>query len=196
MKMYQLLLAVCLLATTSHLWAQCPPGQNELRLEIQPDEYWYEVSWKVTNQTGSTVLFSGTCANQNFATYQYCVPDNACTVFRIADSYGDGMVPDGFYRLYFNGELIYENIGGNYSTGENVYVGCPPGTHCGNPFVLDTGSFVTPTADETWYSFVPADTGTYQLSTCFSENTCPTKIWVYDQCQGITITNNQTGAIF
>jgi hypothetical protein len=196
MKMYQLLLATCLAAATSHAWAQCPPGQNELRLEIQPDEYWYEVSWAVTNQTGSTVFFSGTCTSENFATYQYCVPDDVCTVFRISDSYGDGMVPDGFYRLYFNNELIYENIGGNYGTGENVYVGCPQGTHCGNPFDLATGTFVTPTADETWYSFVPADTGTYQLSTCFPENTCPTKIWVYDQCQGITITNNQTGAIF
>lgn len=196
MKISRLLLAICFMATATHLWAQCPPGQNELRLEIQPDEYWYEVSWAVTNQTGSTVFFSGACFNENYATYEYCVPDNVCTVFRIADSYGDGMVPDGFYRLYLNDELIYENIGGNYGTGEDVYVGCPQGTHCGNPFVLDTGSFSTPTADETWYSFVPADTGTYQLSTCFSENTCPTKIWVYDQCQGITITNNQTGAIF
>lgn len=196
MKIHQLLIALCFAAAAPSAWAQCPPGQNELRLEIQPDEYWYEVSWAVTDQSGSLVYFSGACANQSFATYQYCVPDDGCVVFRIADDYGDGMVPDGFYRLYLNNQLVYENIGGHYGAGENVYVSCPQGTYCGNPFPLDTGTFATPTADEAWYRFVPADTGTYQLSTCFPANNCATKIWVYDQCQGITITNNQTGAIF
>jgi hypothetical protein len=190
------LLPLCLLAFSFQLQAQCPPGQNALRLEIQPDMYWDEVFWTVTNADGSIVYVSEHCTDEGFAVFDYCLEDGFCHVFRITDTYGDGMVPNGWYRLFLNNTLIHENLGGNYGYGENVHFSCPQGTFCDNPFTLDTGTLVTPTADETWYSFVPSQTGTYQLSTCFPANACPTKIWVYDHCAGITLSNDQTGAIF
>ena len=177
--------------------AQCPGEQHTVRLEIDPDQYFREVSWRLTNTDGSVVYASDSCYNQDLAVFNYCVSAHGCMVFRIKDDYGDGLMPDGLYRLFFDESLIRENIGGDYDFGEATYFACPPGGFCNNPFKADIGTQVTP-ADlpEIWYSFAPADTGIYQISTCFADNTCPTQIWLYDHCTGITLSNDQTGANF
>jgi len=175
--------------------AQCP-GQ-QVRLEIQPDLYFMEISWQLTNLDGSVVYAEGNCVSSSLATFNYCVLESGCIAFRIKDNYGDGLMPDGFYRLFFNDTLIHENTNFNYHFSEITYFGCPPGSFCNDPFVADTGTYVTPeNLPEAWYSFTPADTGTYQISTCFATNICATQIWLYDQCTGITLSNNQTGANF
>ncbi len=197
MKHLLLVLWTSLWSFSTSLFAQCPAGQDSVRLEIDPDQYFMEISWELTNLDGSVVYATGNCINQDYAVFNYCVPDAGCVVFRIKDSYGDGVKPDGFYRLLVNDTLIQENLSGNYNFGENVYFGCPPGSFCDSPFVVDTGTYITP-ADlpEVWYSFTPADTGTYQISTCFADNLCSTQIWLYDHCAGITLSNDQTGANF
>ncbi len=177
--------------------AQCPAGQSSLRLEIDPDQYFMEESWQLTNLDGSVVYAQDSGYQETLSIFNYCVPDSACTVFRIKDQYGDGMQPDGYYRLFLNDSFIYQNIGADYHFGENVYFGCPPGGFCSSPLPLDTGAWVTPAGlSEIWYRFTPADTGTCQISTCFPGNLCPTKIWLYDHCTGITLSNDQTGANF
>ncbi len=197
MKNLLLTLPLVLLCSLTSVFAQCPAGQLSVRLEIDPDQYFMEESWQLTNLDGSVVFASDSCFNADLAIFNYCVPANGCTVFRIKDSYGDGITPDGYYKLFANDSLIHENIGGDYHFGEKVYFGCPPGTFCDAPFPVDTGVWTTPAGlAEIWYAFSPADTGTYQISTCFAENLCPTKIWLYDQCNGITLTSNATGANF
>ncbi len=186
-----------------HLWAmsalsaQCPAGQYGVRLEIDPDQYFREVSWRLTNLDGSLVYAFDTCSTPELAVFNYCVSDNDCVAFRIMDDYGDGIAPDGMYRLFVNDSLVQENTGGDYDFGEIIYFGCPSGSFCNNPFVVDTGAWVAP-ADlrETWYRFTPADTGTYQINTCFAENVCPTQVWLYDHCTDIALSNDQTGANF
>ncbi len=192
-----------LLLLLTSLWslpvmiAQCPANQSSVRLEIDPDQYYMEVSWKLTNLDGSVVYGSGNCPSQDLAVFNYCVPTDGCVAFRIKDSYGDGMMPDGYYKLFVNDTLVHENIGGNYHFGETIYFNCPHGSFCDDPFVMDTGTYVTVGGlPEVWYSFTPADTGTYQISTCFADNLCPTQIWLYDHCAGITLSNDQTGANF
>ncbi|MEO6037727.1 MAG: lysyl oxidase family protein [Saprospiraceae bacterium] len=176
--------------------AQCPPGQHFIRLEIDPDQYFIEVSWQLTDLDGAVVYAADSSQSEELAIYNYCVPDDGCIVFRIMDQFGDGM-PDGYYLLYLNDSLIHVNATGNYHFGENVYFGCPPGGFCLTPFVLDTGAWTSPAGlPETWYRFTPADTGTYRISTCFAANLCPTKFWMYDHCEGISLSDNQTGANF
>lgn len=191
-----LFLPILFLALTQQASAQCAAGQNSIRLVIDPDQYFYEVTWEIANSSGNEVYATGTCANTQLATFNYCAPQGVCTVFRIRDSYGDGMTPDGYYQLYVNDVLIHENIGGAYSTIEETYFDCPPGTSCNTALQVDTGFHTSPPLPEIWFSFTPADTGTYKLNTCQPGNDCPSKIWVYDACSGITVTNNQTGAIF
>ncbi|MCA0238661.1 MAG: T9SS type A sorting domain-containing protein [Bacteroidetes bacterium] len=186
----------CGLLLSGVLQAQCPTGQKNVRLEISPDQYWYEVSWKLTNANGSVTYASGQLPGQVLSTYNYCVPDNACVVFRIKDSYGDGMLPNGYYRLYINDTLFYENPNGDYGDGENIFFNCPPGTYCDAAVPVDTGLTVAPAGGEYWYHFVPEVNGTYEVSTCLPGNNCPSKIWVYDHCSNISTNNDQTGTIF
>jgi hypothetical protein len=177
-------------------WAQCPAGEQKITLEIDPDEYFEEVTWIVQN-AAADIYFEGDLPADGLFIFDYCMPTTGCTTFRINDVFGDGMVPDGYYKLYVNDTLVYENFGGNYGYGESVILSCVPGAYCTTAFPLDsTGSYVTPTTGETWYAYTPVENGTYELNTCGSANTCPSKIWVYNRCENLVVTNNQTGASF
>jgi hypothetical protein len=175
---------------------QCPPGQSIFRLELDTDGYFYEVSWQVGTADESVVYGQGTPANDLSAVYEYCVPDNTCLRFRIADSYGDGIAPDGVYRIYLNGVLIRESIGENYGFSQTTTFNCPPGTTCTSTLDVTEGTWSTlDGGGESWYKFVPTQNGTYALSTCFNTNTCPTKIWVYEACGGL-VSENNLGTLF
>jgi hypothetical protein len=176
--------------------AQCPSGQIPVRLEIDPDQYSNEVSWQFVNGNGSVLYSQGNCTNSDPAIFNYCLPNNGCIIFKIKDDYGDGIAPDGHYKLFINDTLRHENPTGAYGAGEEVRFNCPQGSFCDNPFTAVLGLQSTPTEAESWYIFTPADTGTYKISTCALGNICPTKIWVYDHCAGIVVSNNQTGASF
>ncbi len=56
------------------------------------------------------------------------------------------------------------------------------------------GAHTAPAA-ETWYTFTPAQTGFYAISTC-TGNTCDTRIWLYDHCQDLLVTDNNEGTIY
>jgi hypothetical protein len=196
MSFYRLTLSIILTLIMTYAFSQCPGGQQEVRIQIQLDQYWYECTWDITNIDNSIVYASGGCQNDTLQTFTYCIPDSICAVFHIKDSYGDGIYPSGFYRLYVNGNLIHANYGGDYHFGEFVRWGCLPGTICENPIQIDTGIHQTLNARNSWYIFSPADTGTYLLSTCLPGNSCPSKIWVYDHCNGFYPNDDQTGANF
>lgn len=178
------------------LKAQCPNGTNHLRLELKPDQYFNEISWSVTDLSGANVFYTGACSNTDTVIYDYCVPQGNCSVFRIVDSYGDGLLPNGYYTLSLNGQPFYDNIGGDYQTGENVRFGCPPGAFCDDPYLMTLGEGATPHGGENWYSFTPDSNGIYEISTCDSLNPCLSKIWVYDACGSLEPAENQTAALF
>lgn len=178
------------------LHAQCAPGERHIRIEIEPDAYYDEVSFTLGTET-APVIYSGHLNADSLHIFEFCMPDSQCTVFAIKDVYGDGVFPDGYYKVYSNDSLIRQNLSGNYGFGETVKFGCPPGFSCDNPYLIDTlGIYQNPSPFETWYIYTPKDTGTYVISTCNLGNNCPTRIWVYDHCQGLIASENQTGAIF
>ena len=198
LKRFTILLAFFAFFVTS-IEAQCDTTtQSVLRLELKPDQYWYEVSWVITATGTGTILGQGECANTNMITQTYCVPNNTCVEFRINDEYGDGMAPNGYYKLYLNDSLIYENPNGNYNYFETFSFNCPPGSNCDAATELGLGEhFTSADGSQTWYSFTPEQNGTYHVGTCFPENTCPTKIWVYTgDCSTIVPSDNVTGTIF
>lgn len=195
--MIRILLLSLLLVSAAHaLQAQCQPFETTVRLEIDPDQYWEEVSWKFVDLNSGFVFATGQPSSAGPQVFEYCITQGICVVFTIADSNGDGMEPDGRFNLYLDDQLYFEYDGYNYGFSEQVTFGCPPGGFCTNPLEIDTGSHTTINGFEIWYSFTPPDTGTYRISTCDAQLDCPTKIWVYDRCQGITVTNNNIGTTF
>ena len=197
-KKYTLFLLLAVLFAGRQLSAQCGPGQSVLRLELDPDQYWYEVSWKITDPVTGLVYGQGECTSAASLSLSYCIPQGVCSEFRIEDEYGDGMRPDGSYSLYIDDQLVYSNPNGNYNYYEIVNLNCPPGTACETAIAITEGAHTTlPGGGTTWYEFTPTQNGIYELSTCFPENTCPTKVWVYGtECGSIVPTDNVTGTLF
>lgn len=195
MRSTQQLLALLFGLLSVQLSAQCPPGQDSMRLEINTDSYYYEESWTVTSVDGSVVYGAGTVPDSATHYFTYCIPADQCVVFTLMDDAWDGFFPDGYYRLYVNDTLVFERLNGSFwGASESVSLNCPPGTSCTSPIYLSPGSGATPSGEEAWYSFTPTATGTYAFATCDAE--CPTKIWVYDQCANIFISEEQLGTIF
>jgi hypothetical protein len=107
----------------------CP--QDEIVIEIMPDDYPLEITWALTrNGTGYVVAFGGPLhAYNTLYQYYYCADPDSCYDFYIFDSEGDGICCDwgiGFYRIYSNGALV--DSGGQYDDTDTVIAigaGCP-----------------------------------------------------------------------
>lgn len=171
--------------------AQCA---DTLRLEFKPDQFWYESHWQI--QTGNQIL-TGQPSGQSLNNYYYCV--DGCVTFTMKDNYGDGINGGGYYRLYINDTLVYEYLGDDLAQWSNnaVSLNCGPGESCETASVLpDTGQYVTSGLHTSWFQFTPPANGTYELNTCDSLNACASKIWVYNTCQNLFLSNDPTGSIF
>lgn len=162
------------------------PGMVEVIVDIQPDAYPNETSWTLTDGTGN-LLFSGGAEGTTV-----CVDEEACIIFTIFDSYGDGIFNPGGYWFYYDGELV--GNGNNFGYGTFEEIGCPAGTSCNSPEVTGEGSFTTGYGSH-WYSFTPAITGSYLISTC-DLNTCDTRIQIYDYCNMSNFDDTQVAAIY
>lgn len=188
--MKHILLSLSLLFAVFSLSAQCPNGQSQVVITIVPDQYPSETSWTLNNAQTNAVLASGASTGATV-----CVPAGACLRFTINDSYGDGICcayGNGSYTVTLNGQTVA--TGGQFTHTESAYFNCPPGYACNSAIDINLGSYSAPVAN-TWYAFKPDSIGTYIISTC-STNTCDTKIWVYDQCEGLTWDNTNLGTLF
>lgn len=195
MRLHRLFLIFPLLAIwSSPLLAQCPAGEYEVRLELDPDAAWYEVHWYIRDIATDSFYIVGDAQEENYQEYRYCLPNNGCKYFTITDDYGDGLSGFGSAKFYVNDVLALQEYDLSYRYADSVMFGCLPGSLCVSPIDIDTGTWVTPNANETWYRFVPADTGIYKISSCSLLNTCGSKIWMYSTCSGLYLSENQVGA--
>lgn len=187
-QLHLLLLPLLFFALHIRLIAQCPGTQIPVQIIINPDQYPQEISW--TLSSGTTVLASGTSAGASV-----CVEPQNCLTFRIDDSAGDGICcqyGQGSYHVVLNGDTIQS--GGNFTTNQTIEFNCPPGLDCNAALITQPGNHIAPQRN-TWYSFTPDSTGMYFISTC-ANNTCDTKLWVYDHCAGLLVSNGNEGTIY
>jgi hypothetical protein len=183
-----LLIAIFSLLNFSTLLAQCPGEQIPVQIIINPDQYPQEISWTLSN--GSTTLASGGSSGTSI-----CVTPEACLTFQIFDSANDGICcqyGQGSFYVVLDGDTVAS--GGNYTSSQSVQFNCPPGLDCNSALTIQTGAHIAPERN-TWYSFTPDSTGMYFISTCVT-NTCDTKIWIYDYCNGLVPTNANDGTIY
>lgn len=180
----------------------CPAEQSRVRIDLVADRYPSEISWTLKNGSTGATLAIGTTQGTSL-----CVPSNTCLVFRINDSYGDGICcgyGNGLYRIFLNDVLVRED--GAYGSYEETAFNCPPGFSCSTPLPLSlapigttfpvTLATVTTSSIESWYDFTPPQTGAYTITTC-GTNSCDTRLWLYDmQCGQLNLSNGIEGATF
>ncbi|MFI5173051.1 MAG: hypothetical protein ACHQFW_11715 [Chitinophagales bacterium] len=66
------------------------------------------------------------------------------------------------------------------------------GENCDNAVVITEGSYTAPNP-EYWYDFTAPAPGFYEISTCDPDNSCNTKIYLYDHCVGLVPTELAEG---
>ncbi len=156
----------------------CSTDQNTLIVEINTDRFGQETSWVLSNGDAilggvGTNVYVGAVTDRD----TFCIATTECLTFTIFDRFGDG-IPDGGYELFLNGTSIAAN--GTFVKSESVEINCTEGTSCSKAIPVVEGDYIAPAANS-WYVFTPDSIGTYEISTC--NNTCDTKIWVYDRCE-------------
>lgn len=94
-------------------------NQRVLSLDLQPDDYPEETSWKVTNLCTGQIVQEGLAHGSDI-----CVDANQQYSFTIEDREDDGICcrwGEGKYKLLYDGALIKE--GGEFSTSETTVFG-------------------------------------------------------------------------
>lgn len=101
------LLTLC----TTCVYSQCTSNEVKVKVDIFTDAYGDETYWTLTDLAGMVVLQGGQgrvyLGNTNYAD-SICIPSNTCLVFKIYDTYGDGIFAPGGCKLYVDGTLVYE----------------------------------------------------------------------------------------
>ncbi|MCX2743528.1 endonuclease [Mangrovivirga sp. M17] len=124
--------------------SQLPPGngdsclETEITLSLTTDNYGYETSWILKDQSTGATISSGSQYQSNKSyTESFCLPDGDYS-FTIYDSYGDGICcfyGYGSYSLDYNGQTIVS--GGDFGGSELTYFSISTGSNNGGGSTLD-----------------------------------------------------------
>ena len=195
--LFPVLYLVLFFGLTLNAQTDCSATETTVVIELLFDQYPSETTWVLTDTEGTVWAQSGQYAQGlETAGDTICVPADRCLQFTINDQYSDGMCcgfGEGSYTVYLNGTAIA--TGGDFGSSATHNFNCAPGSNCEEaiPFATDT---TWTTADHTWYTFQPAATGNYLLSSCGDDNTCPTNIWVYEYCANLGADSTNLGTIY
>ncbi len=194
MKKYSF--AIAFLFLCSFVNAQlCNSDELTVQVIVATDSWGYETSWEIVgSDSGTSYHFLDYDVYGNNTTYDttFCIPNSECMIFNIYDSYGDGIFAPGFFQIIV--DTVEVAMGDAFGAGTFSYFNCPPGSNCNDAIDINEGTYTT-TQDDNWYAFTPDSVGIYLISTC-DQNTCDTKVWVYDTCNGIVNDEDNLGTIF
>lgn len=159
----------------------CDAGESEIIVNI--DSPWGSINWTVTDADGAE-LGSG---NEDGGTV--CIPEDIPIYFNI-DGY---MYLGDQTQVFYDGVLIVELNGYDlYGDDLSFPINFAEGQNCYEAVLITEGSFTAPNPNY-WYEFTPASTGSYRLTTCDLGNTCNTKLWIYNHCEGLVPTEFAEG---
>lgn len=120
MKKY-LLITVLLLIFTHSSFAQCDVSEVEVKVNILTDNWGEETSWTLSDLLGNIILQGGQGGvYNNLESYSdsICVESNACLIFEIYDTWGDGIYAPYGCEVFVNDVIIYSGANdiGNYAS--------------------------------------------------------------------------------
>lgn len=104
---------VYILDNSSNVEYQSVPGE-EFTLFFQTDVFEYESTWEVTNTSDSIIWDGGPYDDLNQTNVHVkCLP-NGCYTLTVYDSFGDGLLPGGYFKLLNSDSLTVAYGSGNF----------------------------------------------------------------------------------
>jgi len=114
----------------NHSFAQCDVSEVQVRVEILTDNWGEETSWTLSDLLGNIILQGGQGGvYNNFDSYSdsICVDSNACLLFEIYDTWGDGIYDPYGCEVFVDDVLVYSganDIGSYASIDLNCWDAC------------------------------------------------------------------------
>lgn len=193
-------------ASSGTIKINCPTpcAYNSVNISVTGGTYPSEVSWNLTNSSGTVVASGGANSNQNL-----CLP-TGCYTMNMFDSYGDGW-NGATYTLSFNGSAISTGTLTSGSSNSVGYIGvnqvCTPPSPCdfatsisscgtSTNYTISSGAgqwnnlggpYSTP-GNESILSFTPSVTASYPITVTsnytyvdlfYKTGTCGNSGWTY-----------------
>lgn len=192
--MKKLLPLICMLSTiVSIAFAQnCNEDQLMVVVELKTDQYAVETSWDIKDGQGQLLAMSSGLENLTLYQDTLCISDSTCMTFTIRDSYSDGFAGNAYVKLIVDNEVV-ANIT-DFTDAVSVQANCGPGQSCAEALMVNEGGYAYD-ATGTWMIFAPDENGIYEVSTC-GGNVCDSRIWIYDDCEGLLIADGHEGTSF
>ncbi len=192
----KLLVCLCIFSTQILHAQDCGPEESTISLSINTDSWGYETSWQIIGGDGTVYgqIEAGDYGNNTLYTETICIPADECISFNLWDTYGDGIIGEGYVNFSLNGGTIFnQNLTFSH---EWVYpINCSDGQFCNGAILIDEGEYVAEEHDR-WYVFIPDSVGIYSISTCLESNDCDTKIWIYEGCSDLNLSDDNEGTLF
>ncbi|MBL0024908.1 MAG: T9SS type A sorting domain-containing protein [Saprospiraceae bacterium] len=119
-------------------------------VEIKTDQYPTEISWNIKNALGVIVGNGGSyTAPYAVNNSTFCLP-SGCYTFNINDTYGDGIISPGYFKVSQGTNVVVSNV--PYSTSKTINFclstssgpTCNDGIQNGNETGIDCGGSCTP----------------------------------------------------
>jgi len=188
--------SVFLLLMVPPLMAQsCGTDSIQLSIKIHTDQFPFENSWQLFDLSNDSILYQvelDDYPSDSLFQWDICLSEMYCYEFIIQDDFSDGLQGDGAYQLFLDGTIIQENS--NFGSVEKTEFNCAAGATCQLSIPISNG-IQSNLTNLPWFSFTADSIGSYSISTC-GLNTCDTRLWIYEDCDGLLISYDQAGAIY
>ena len=130
-------------------FAVCEPDETTVNVSILTDNYAYETAWRIVGTDGTVYFEVDFDTYENYTQYdeEICMPQDACAIFYIDDSYGDGIFAPGGFSISVNNVEVA--AGAAFGSGTSVTFNCGPGEACTSAIPITEGVYAA-SFDDSW----------------------------------------------
>ena len=182
---------------------ECGENESEINIVIKADYRPEDFSYLLYSYPDSVLIdsFALGTLTRDYETQMrsYCLPSNECIKLFAMDELGNGIYcatgNDCGYSVFVNGELN-SRIGPriNFGSSQTELFNCEEGFDCSSAQEITPGVYIA-NSPQYWYAFTPIENGLYEMSTCFSSNTCDNSIGIYENCNFVASQGTITGSL-
>lgn len=170
----------------------CEADEISIVIHFKTDQYAHESSWDLRNGQGQILAAQSDFDNTTEYKDTLCFSAAECFTFTMYDSFGDGLFGTAQLELYVDGALLRTIK--QFESSASVQFNCSNGQSCTSALPVTLGAY-SYNASGSWLEFSPDINGIYGVSTC-GGNTCDTRLWIYDGCDGLLLVDTNEGTTF
>lgn len=101
-----------------------PGSCTVVTVNLRTDDWPEETMLTIEGETGTILDLQNLIANSEYS-FVDCVRDDGCSILDMTDTFGDGLLGDGFLTVTYNSEVVYADSDLGFGFYMNIGNGCP-----------------------------------------------------------------------